>query len=139
MSGPLTHEDIFLGWETTQRLSGICELRGWGSDAGERVDLGPEVKDLALRYGRPGVIRGWEFSVAYQEVRQFDFGTWPEHMPRADRLKMKRIIHSPQWVMISASGLKIAQPVTGKWIRRGHKDFDRLSKLPVVGTVNEGK
>ena len=137
MSGPLAQEDIFLGWRTVRRVTGACELRGWGSEAGERVDLGPDVKDLALRYGRPGVIRGWEFSVAYQEVRQFDFGKWPDHMPKKDRSKMKRIIHSPQWVMISASGLKIAQPVTGTWVRRGDKDFDRLSKLPVVGSVNE--
>ena len=139
----LTPDDIFAGWETVNgfRIGGpgrnvfnlnLTDLQG------ARVELGPEFRDLLRRYGRPGVIRGWDMSVAYQEVHQFDFSNWPYEMSSRDRRKMKRLIHTPQWVMISASGMKAALPVTGRWVRRGETDFDRLRRLPVVGTVNEG-
>jgi hypothetical protein len=104
---------------------------------GARVDIGPEFRALVQKYGRPGVIRGWDVSVAYQEVRQFDFSNWPREMSANDRKKMKKLVHTPQWLPIAAAGMKAAQPVTGKWVRRGEKGFERLSRLPVVGTVNE--
>jgi len=139
MSGSLSDEDLFAGWNAVRHhrhvRSNVFEL-DLTSLEGARIDLGPEFKGLVFKYGRPGVIRGWDVSVAYQEVRQFDFSNWPG-MSSADRKKMKSLVHTPQWVLISASGMKAAQPLTGKWVRRGDRCFDRLSKLPVVGTVNE--
>lgn len=133
-----------MGWKTATgerhrlAVSNVFELDLTGL-SGARVDLGPEFRELLQKYGRPGVIRGWENSVAYQEVKQFDFSNWPRDMSARDRSKMKKLIHTPQWVMISASGMKAALPITGKWVRRGDKGFDRLSRLPVVGTVNENQ
>lgn len=141
MSGPL--RDIFAGWRAARGRhsrvgSNVFELDLTGL-YGARVDLGPGFRELLQKYGRPGVIRGWDHSVAYQEVRQFDFSNWPRDMYANDRKKMKKLIHTPQWVMISAAGMKAALPTTGKWVRRGEKGFDRLSRLPVVGTVNENQ
>lgn len=141
MSGSLSHADIFAGWQTVKHhhhiVGNVFEL-DLTSLKGARVDLGEKFKRLVFKYGRPGVIRGWDVSVAYQEVKQFDFSDWPT-MSKNDRKAMKRLVHTPAWVMISAAGMKAAQPITGKWVRRGDKDFERLSKLPVVGTVNEEK
>jgi hypothetical protein len=139
VSGPLSHDDIFAGWQTVKhhhhRIGNVFEM-DLTSLKGARVELGEEFKKLVFKYGRAGVIRGWDTSVAYQEVRQFDFSDWP-WMSANDRKALKRLVHTPEWVLISAYGMKAAQPVTGKWVRRGDKQFDRLSKLPVVGTVNE--
>lgn len=138
MPGPLSNEDIFAGWKTVQHhhIHGNTFELDLTSLVGARVDLGPEFKALVFKYGRPGVIRGWDESGAYQEVKQFDFSRWPS-MSANDRKEMKRLVHTPQWVMISASGMKVAQPITGKWVRRGERDYVRLRRLPVVGTVNE--
>jgi len=141
MLGSLSDADIFSGWQTVRhhnhtRIDGNVCTMDLTSLAGARVELGEEFKKLIFKYGRPGVIRGWDTSVAYQEVKQFDFSDWPT-MSANDHKAMKRIVHTPEWVLISASGMKAAQPITGKWVRREDKDFDRLSKLPVVGTVNE--
>lgn len=141
MSGSLSPSDIFAGWQTVKhhhhRVGNVFEM-DLTSLKGARVELGEDFKKLVLKYGRPGVIRGWEHSVAYQEVRQFDFSDWPE-MSANDRKAMKRLVHTPEWVLISAYGMKAAQPVTGKWVRRGDNGFERLRKLPVVGSVNEEK
>lgn len=105
-------------------------------DSGDRVRLSPDTEDLILRYGRPGVIRGEDVrGTAYQEVREFDFANWSEHMPERDRKKLRALMHTPQWVLISGNGMKAAQPLTGKWVRSSDSDFERLSRMAIIGEV----
>lgn len=136
-------EPLLLGWDTFRHRS-VDPLTRPGENValvrahepGERFDLGPEFKEIILGFGRPGVLRGWDHrGMAYQEVRTFDFACWPNDMPERAKRKLRRLVHNPEWVLISGNGMKASQPVTGKWVRRDDKDFDRLSRLPVVGEV----
>lgn len=105
-------------------------------DSGERVTIGPEFEKLILAFGRPGVIRGQDHrGLAFQEVREFNFADWPEHMPERDRKTLRKLVHTPQWALISGNGMKAAQPVTGKWVRAGESDFERLSRMAILGEV----
>lgn len=110
-----------------------------GFSEGGRFDLGSEVNALILRYGKPGVLRANDVrGEALQEVRVFDFANWPEEMGDRDRRRMRKVMHSPQWVMISASGMKAAKPVTGRWYwEKDGEEFRRLKRLPVIAEVTE--
>lgn len=138
MSEDLSHEDVFAGFEAARHTllsAHVCELRA--PKNGERVELGQEFRALILLHGRSGVVRGWDHrGMGLQEVREFDFAAWPATMPERDCKALRRIVHSPEWVLISAGGYKAAQPVTGRWLFRGDDDFERLSKLPLVGEVS---
>lgn len=109
---------------------------------GERVDLGREFDELTLKYGEPGVLRGYDWrGEAYMEVRQLDFatipldGACPRWMERRDFETIMRLVHAPQWVMIHAAGQKYSKPTTGKWVRGG-RDFERLRRMKILGTVH---
>ena len=139
-SGEVTPEMVFAGWGA---LKGRTLIGGFEPavvnrhDTGTRVDLGGEVDHLVLKYGEPGVlsapndVRG----PALQEVRCFDFSDWPNVMGDADRRKMKSIVHSPQWCLISANGMRACKPITGAWYwkRDNTAEYERLSKMTVVG------
>lgn len=102
---------------------------------GQRIELGADFDHLVLRYGQPGVLRGWDHKgVGLQEVRQLDFGDLPA-MDERDYARLMRLVHTPEWVMVHASGQKVSKPVTGHWVRRDERDFDRLSRMPVLGEV----
>lgn len=112
---------------------------------GERVDLGPTFDGLTLRYGEPGVLRGYDWrGEAFMEVRQLDFaripvnGVCPTWMAEGDYTTLMRLVHSPEHVMIHAAGGKYSKPVTGKWIRRvdDAREFERLARLPILGKVH---
>jgi len=113
---------------------------------GERMDLGREFDMLALKYGEPGVLRGYDWrGVAFQEVRRLDFGAiplngaCPSWMDRRDFVLLMKLTHTPEHVMIHASGGQYSKPVTGKWIRASEhrREFDRLSRMKILGRVHE--
>lgn len=114
----------------------ICELRQ--PLDGERIDLGADFDGLALRHGRPGVIQGWDHKGrALLEVRQLDFASLPPMDP-ADHALLMRLIHTPQYVMIHASGQKVSKPVTGHWVRADEaREYDRLGRLPLLGEITK--
>jgi hypothetical protein len=135
----VTPETVFAGWGALGRR----RVGGWGvatiarHDEGSRVDLGPEVDRLVLKYGKPGVLRANDVrGTALQEVRSFDFSDWPRGMGDADQWRMRSVMHSPQWALISANGMRVCKPITGRWYwQRDGFEFERLSRLPVVGEV----
>lgn len=105
---------------------------------GERLDLGPEFDHIVLRYGTPGVLQGWDHrGRALMEVRQLDFAALPS-MSDADHALLMRLIHTPAYVMIHASGQKVSKPVTGHWARvHETKEYDRLERLPKLGEITQ--
>lgn len=112
----------------------VCTLRQ--PLDGERLDLGPEFDGLTLKYGQHGVIQGWDHKGhALLEVRQLDFGNLPPMDP-SDNALLMRLIHTPQYVMIHASGQKVSKPVTGHWVRSTEpREYARLGQLPKLGEM----
>lgn len=110
---------------------------------GARMDLGRNFDGIVLKYGRPGVIQGWDHrGRGLQEVRTLDFAqlpldsTCPGWMDRRDHAELMRLVHSPQWVMVHASGGQVSKPVTGRWVFSAEAaEYARLSELPVLGEV----
>lgn len=120
-------------WQTTEWLNPVFTLHRL--PAGARLELGPDFDELVLRYGEPGVLRGYDHrGVAFQEVRQLDFGALPR-MHERDHALLMRLVHTPEYVMIHASGQKVSKPVTGHWVRAEERDFTRLSRMPILGEV----
>lgn len=120
-------------WQSTRWLNPVFTLHRLA--AGTRLELGPDFDDLVLRYGEPGVLRGYDHrGVAYQEVRQLDFGSLPR-MEERDHARLMRLVHTPEYVMIHASGQKVSKPVTGHWVREGEPEFGRLGSMRILGEV----
>lgn len=121
-------------WDPSSWPSTVFELRRF--PGGTRVAFTPELEALILKYGEPGVLRGYDHrGVAFQEVRQLDFGALPR-LDERDRKTLMRLIHTPECVMIHASGQKVSQPITGHWVRLDEADFERLSRMKILGEVN---
>ena len=120
-------------WQSTSGINPVFTLHRL--PAGSRLDLGPDFDELILLYGEFGVLRGCDHrGVAYQEVRQLDFGDLPR-MHERDHARLMQLVHTPEYVMIHASGQKVSKPVTGHWVRAHESDFDRLAQMPILGEV----
>lgn len=129
-------------WESAFRIAGPV-FTMLAPETGARMDLGPDFDGLVLKYGRPGVIQGWDHrGRGLQEVRTLDFtslpldSTCPSWMDAQHHALLMRLVHTPEWVMVHASGGQVSKPVTGKWIFSDSvREYARLSQLPILGEV----
>lgn len=129
-------------WESALHLAGPV-FTVLAVEEGARMDLGPEFDAIVLKYGRPGTIQGWDHrGKGLQEVRTLDFNTLPldstcpPWMDPAHHARLMQLVHTPQWVMVHASGGQVSKPVTGKWIfSTDAHEYARLSQLPILGEV----
>lgn len=112
-------------------------------EEGARMDLGHDFDAIVLKYGRPGALQGWDHrGRGLQEVRTLDFSTLPldstcpKWMEPAHHARLMQLVHSPQWVMVHASGGHVSKPMTGRWVFSDEaREYARLSQLPIVGEV----
>lgn len=111
-------------------------------EEGTCLELGEVFDEIVLKYGRPGVLQGHDHrGRGLKEVRSFNFAwvpldsTCPLWMDQTDHAMLMKLIHTPEYVLIHASGGEVSKPITGRWLFSGDAGYRRLELLPILGEV----